>query len=292
MPISDPAMPLDELSTSRLQRGDGKVAAVPRPHLGPRRVGLLNGRGLWTLYCKEVQRFLNVFTQTVLAPVVTTLLFLAIFTLALSRQSMVSGFSYDQFLAPGLIVMALLQNAFANTSSSMVIAKVQGNIVDVLMPPLSSWEFVLGFAAAGVTRGLLVGVAVTLAMSLFVDLPFADPLAILFFAVNASTMLALLGFLGGMWSEKFDHIAAVTNFVIMPLSFLSGTFYSLSRLPEDWQIIALVNPFFYMIDGVRYGFLGRADTSLLVGAIYLLAVNLGLLLLAQRLVHRGWRLKA
>ncbi|MEQ8654198.1 MAG: ABC transporter permease [Kiloniellales bacterium] len=260
--------------------------------MGARRVGLINGRGLWTLYRKEVQRFLNVFTQTVMAPVVTTLLFLAIFTLALSRQGFSTGYAYDQFLAPGLVVMAILQNAFANTSSSVVISKIQGNIVDVLMPPLSSWEFVIGFAAAGVTRGLLVGASVTLFMSFFVALPFADPLAVLFFAFNASLMLALLGFLAGVWSEKFDHIAAVTNFVIMPLSFLSGTFYSLSRLPENWQTVALINPFFYAIDGVRYGFLGQAGTSLVVGAIYLTLLNLGLLVLAQRLVARGWHLKA
>ncbi len=265
--------------------------AEPRP-LGVRSVGLVNARGLWTLYCKEVQRFLNVFTQTVLAPVVTTLLFLAIFTLALSRQGMSTVYGYDQFLAPGLVVMAMLQNSFANTSSSVVISKIQGNIVDVLMPPLSSWELVVGFAVAGVTRGLLVGAAVTLAMSLFVSLPFVDPLAILFFAVNACLMLSLLGFLGGVWSEKFDHIAAVTNFVIMPLSFLSGTFYSLSRLPEDWQAFALVNPFFYMIDGVRYGFLGQAEAPLLWGAVYLLCANAALLILAQRLVQRGWHLKA
>ncbi len=282
-------MPLDEANASRMPLNEGERAPYG---LGARRVGLINGRGLWTLYRKEVQRFLNVFTQTVMAPVVTTLLFLAIFTVALARQGFSSGFAYDQFLAPGLIVMAILQNAFANTSSSVVISKIQGNIVDVLMPPLSSWEFVIGFAGAGVTRGLLVGASVTLAMSFFVSLPFADPLAILFFAFNASLMLALLGFLAGVWSEKFDHIAAVTNFVIMPLSFLSGTFYSLSRLPDDWQTVALINPFFYAIDGVRYGFLGQADTSLLAGAIYLTALNLGLLVLAQRLVARGWHLKA
>lgn len=282
-------MPLDEAKASRFPLNDGERASKG---LAARPVGLINGRGLWTLYRKEVQRFLNVFTQTVMAPVVTTLLFLAIFTLALSRQGFSTGFAYEEFLAPGLVVMAILQNAFANTSSSVVISKIQGNIVDVLMPPLSSWEFVIGFVAAGVTRGLLVGAAVTLAMTFFVSLPFADPLAIVFFAFNASLMLSLLGFLGGVWSEKFDHIAAVTNFVVMPLSFLSGTFYSLSRLPEDWQAVALFNPFFYAIDGVRYGFLGQADASLLVGALYLTAVNLGLLVLAQRLVARGWHLKA
>ncbi len=285
-------MPLDETSSAAFPLSDSDADRRSPRSLAPRRVGLVNYRGLWTLYLKEVQRFLNVFTQTVLAPVVTTLLFLSIFTLALARHGMAAGFSYGEFLAPGLVVMALLQNSFANTSSSVMISKIQGNIVDLLMPPLAAWEMVLAFASAALTRGLLVGFSVTLAMSLFVEIPFADPLAALFYAVNASLMLALLGFLAGVWAEKFDHIAAVTNFVIMPLSFLSGTFYSLSRLPEDWQTLALVNPFFYMIDGVRYGFLGVADASLLVGAAYLVSLNLGLLLLAHHLVRRGWHLKA
>ncbi|MEO1193430.1 MAG: ABC transporter permease [Pseudomonadota bacterium] len=262
------------------------------PPAAPRQLGRVNGRGLWTLYRKEVQRFLNVFTQTVMAPVVTTLLFLAIFTLALGREGMGGSVSYAQFLAPGLVVMAIVQNAFANTASSMVISKIQGNIVDVLMPPLAAWELVLGFLAGGVTRGLLVGSAVILAMTFFVELPFADPLAILFYALNASIALSLLGLLAGIWSEKFDHLAAVTNFVIMPLSFLSGTFYSLDRLPESWQNVALFNPFFYMIDGLRYGVIGQADASLTVGAIYLVALNVALFAVIHRLVLRGWHLKA
>lgn len=285
-------MAMNETSSSGLPLAEARLPTRTPGRLGPRPVGLINLRGLWTLYLKEVQRFLNVFTQTVLAPVVTTLLFLAIFTLALSHGGSVHGFGYDQFLAPGLVVMAMLQNSFANTSSSMMIGKIQGNIVDVLMPPLSSWELLAGFAGGGLTRGLLVGGAVTLAMSTFVELPFADPLAILFYAANASLMLSLLGLLAGIWSEKFDQLAAVTNFVIMPLSFLSGTFYSIDRLPEGWHLVALANPFFYMIDGVRYGFLGRADASLLLGGAYLLAINALLLLLAHRLVHRGWHLKS
>ncbi len=290
-------MPLDETSPSGAAPSGATLSGKKglrglEPNLHPSRIGWINARGLWTLYRKEVQRFLNVFTQTVMAPIVTTLLFLAIFTLALSRQGMSPGYAYDQFLAPGLVVMALIQNSFANTSSSVMVSKIQGNIVDVLMPPLAPWELVAAYAAAGVTRGLLVATAVTLAMVFFVSLPFTDPLAILFYAANASLMLSLLGFLTGVWSEKFDHLAAVTNFVIMPLSFLSGTFYALDRLPEAWQTVALLNPFFYMIDGVRYGFLGVADASLLTGAVYLLAVNLALLLLGHRLVERGWHLKA
>jgi ABC-2 type transport system permease protein len=258
----------------------------------PRRIGLINGRGLWTLYVKEVRRFLNVYTQTLLAPMVTTLLFLAIFTLALGRTANIAGVGYAEFLVPGLVMMSILQNSFANTSSSIVIAKVQGNIVDLLMPPLSAAELTLGIVGGGVTRGVMVGFVVACAMSLFVPLSLAHPLFILFFAVNAALMLALLGLIGGIWAEKFDHIAAVTNFVITPLSFLSGTFYSIERLPEDWHLVAQLNPFFYLIDGFRYGIIGHADAPLEVGMAVVLGVNLGLLALALRLIATGYRIKA
>ncbi len=242
---------------------------------------------------KEVRRFLNVFTQTLLAPMITTLLFLAIFTLALGRAvQQVGGVSFAEFLAPGLVMMAMVQNAFANTSSSIVISKVQGNIVDILMPPLSPWELTLGVVGGGVTRGVLVGLTVALAMTLFVPVSIHDPLIIVFHAVNASLMLALLGMIGGIWAEKFDHIAAVTNFVITPFSFLSGTFYSIERLPETWHAVALLNPFFYMIDGFRYGFIGHADGSLTVGMLLVLSVNVALWTLAHRMIATGYRLKA
>lgn len=256
-------------------------------------MGAINGRGLWTLYQKEVRRFLNVYTQTLMAPMVTTLLFLAIFTLALGRAvQQAGGVSYAQFLAPGLVMMAMVQNSFANTSSSIVIAKVQGNIVDILMPPLSAWELTLGIAGGGVTRGMLVGLAVCLGMTIFAPVRIHDPVFILFHAFNASLMLALLGMIGGIWAEKFDHIAAVTNFVITPLSFLSGTFYSIERLPENWHFVALMNPFFYMIDGFRYGFIGHADGSLIVGMLVVLLVNVCLWTLTLRMIATGYRLKA
>ena len=256
-------------------------------------MGKFNGRGLWTLYVKEVRRFLSIFIQTLLAPLVTTLLFLAIFTLALGGVGRQLGeVDYGVFLAPGLMMMAMMQNAFANTSSSLVIAKVQGNIVDLLMPPLSAGELALGIAGGGVTRGLLVGTTVGLGMWVFVPLSLHDPFFVLYHAVMASVMLALLGVVGGIWAEKFDHIAAVTNFVIMPLSFLSGTFYSIERLSETWRLIAQFNPFFYMIDGFRYGFIGHADGSLVIGAVVLLLVNAALWVLAHRLLHIGYRLKA
>ena len=258
----------------------------------PRIIGTVNGRGLWTLYVKEVRRFLNVSTQTLLAPVITTLLFLAIFALALGgagRQA--ASVPFIEFLTPGLIMMTMMQNAFANTSSSILIAKVQGNIVDVLMPPLSAGELTLGIAAGGVTRGLMVGVAAGLAMWVFVPLRIHDAPVLLFHAVNASLMLSLLGLIGGIWAEKFDHIAAVTNFVITPFSFLSGTFYSIERLPATWQLVAHLNPFFYMIDGMRYGFIGRADGALGLGLVVVPLVNAALWVLAHRMFATGYRLK-
>jgi ABC-2 type transport system permease protein len=188
-------------------------------------------------------------------------------------------------------MMSLMQNAFANTSSSMVMAKVQGNIVDLLMPPLSATELNLGIAGGGVTRGLLVGMATGLAMWVFVPLGLHAPLAVIYFAFNGAVMLAFLGVAAGIWADRFEHIAAVTNFVIVPLSFLSGTFYSISRLPPEWQIVAQFNPFFYLIDGLRYGFIGQSDGTLGVGVVVVLAVNVGLWLLTQRMFATGYRLK-
>lgn len=258
----------------------------------PRRYGAVNWLGLWTLYVKEVRRFWNVATQTVAAPIVTTLLFLAVFSLALGGgANAVAGVPYAQFLAPGLVIMAMTQNAFANTSSSLVIAKVQGSIVDFLMPPLSPAEQTAALALGGLTRGLVVGTGVTLAMMPFVEMRFASPGFILFHALAASLMLALIGMLGGLWSEKFDHLAAVTNFVITPLAFLSGTFYSTERLPEPWLTVAHLNPFFYMIDGFRYGFTGHADGSLAAGVVVMLGANVALALAAHRLLAVGYKLK-
>jgi len=253
----------------------------------------LNLIGLRTLYLKEVRRFLKVPGQTLAAPIITTLMFLAIFSLALGRSGRVIGeVPFLEFLAPGLIMMAIIQNAFANTSSSILIGKIQGNIVDLLMPPLRPGELLSGLVAGGVTRGLLVALVVGLAMVPVVELRLAHPLLILFYALGGSLMLALLGLLGGIWAEKFDQMAAVTNFVITPLSFLSGTFYSIQQLPGPFQAIAHVNPFFYLIDGIRYGFTGQADGSIALGAVVIILVNVGLWLLAHRLLVIGYRLKA
>ncbi len=258
-----------------------------------RHFGAVNWLGFWTLYMREVRRFLKVGMQTVAAPVVTTLIFLAIFLLALGgQQRHVGDIPYVEFLATGLIMMAMEQNAFANTSSSLMIAKVQGNIVDVLMPPLSPAELTWGFALGGVTRGVLVGVVVAAAMALFVPLPLAAPVCVVFHALASSLLLSLLGLLGGIWADKFDHIAAVTNFVVTPLSFLSGTFYSIERLPPPWHLFALWNPFFYMIDGFRYGFIGRADGPLWLGVVVMLGINVWLPAFCYSLIARGYKLKA
>jgi ABC-2 type transport system permease protein len=261
-----------------------------------RTIGVVNWLGFWTLYAREVRRFFKVATQTIAAPVVTTLLFLAVFVLALGGAGGASrslgGVSFAEFLTPGLIMMSIMQNAFANTSSSLVISKVQGNIVDVLMPPLSGGELTLAYALGGVTRGLVVGAVVTIAIWCFVPLHIVDLAALLFNAIAASLLLSLLGILAGIWAEKFDHMAAVTNFIVTPLSFLSGTFYSVDRLPEGWRFVAHLNPFFYMIDGFRYGFIGHADGSLAVGMAVLIGVNAALLLLCFRLIASGYRLKA
>lgn len=255
--------------------------------------GAVNWLGLWTLYVREVRRFMKVHFQTVGAPVAMALLFLAIFTLALGRAvETVKGVEFVTFLAPGLMMMMMIQNSFANTSSSIMIAKIQGNIVDMLMPPLSPGELTLALVGGGVTRGLIVGVAVGVVMALVVPVTVAAPWAILYFAVSANVMLSLIGLLAGVWAEKFDHMAAVTNFVITPLSFLSGTFYSIDRLDGAFRLLAWLNPFFYNIDGFRGGFIGTSDADPLVGVVVTLAANVALAVLTYTVIRRGYKLKS
>ncbi|MEE2694572.1 MAG: ABC transporter permease [Pseudomonadota bacterium] len=257
-----------------------------------RTMGKINGIGLWTLYVKEVKRFFKVYTQTIIAPAITTLIFLAIFVLALDGATRrVGDTPFIEFLAPGLIMMAIVQNSFANTSSTMMVGKVQGCIVDLLMPPLSTSELTFAFVIGGVTRGLLVGLVTGIAMSFFVSLSIYSYTALLFFSITASMMLSLIGLIAGIWAEKFDHMAAVTNFVVTPLAFLSGTFYSVERLPEPWLTVSQLNPFFYMIDGFRYAFIGRVDGYLAMGVIALLACNLVLWLLVHWMFSSGYKLK-
>ncbi|TCJ35119.1 ABC transporter permease [Parafrankia sp. BMG5.11] len=263
----------------------------------------LNRIGLWSLYMKEVRRFLKVQTQTIWAPAVTTLLFLVIFTVALSGTGRsgreVLGVPFASFVAPGLIVMGMMQNAFANSSFSFLSGKIQGTIIDLLMPPLSNGELMAGIVGAAVTRAIAVGLAVGAAMLLFpgVSLHMAHPWAVAWFGLMGAIMLAVLGLLTSIWAEKFDHAAAVTNFVVAPLSLLSGTFYVIDNLAPAFQAISRANPFFYVISGFRFGFLGRSDIGDTNMAVFHGAVGLGvfnaLLALGTYMILRsGWKLKS
>jgi ABC-2 type transport system permease protein len=259
----------------------------------------VNWGGLRTLYVKEVRRFFKVQLQTIWAPAMTTLLFLVIFTVALGRQGRTvamdgAAVPFADFLGPGLIVMGMIQNAFANSSFSLLVGKIQGNIVDYLMPPLSTGELIAGLIGAAVTRAILVGLAVFLAMQLWpgVDVMPVRPWAVLWFGLMGSVMLAFLGLLTSIWADKFDHAAAVSNFVVAPLSLLSGTFYSIDSLAPAFQAVSHANPFFYIISGFRYGFLGAADSPVLFGAGLLLAINVGLFALTYALLRKGWKLKS
>ena len=254
----------------------------------------VNWGGLKTLYIKEVRRFFKVQMQTVWAPAITTLLYLAIFTVALGRAGRtVMGAPFADFLAPGLIVMAMLQNAFANASFSLLVGKIQGNIVDYLMPPLSTGELIVGLVGAAVTRAFLVGFAVWLVMLLWpgVSVEVRRPELLLWFGLMGALLLSFLGLLTSIWAEKFDHAAAVTNFVVTPLSLLSGTFYSVHQLSPTFQAVSHANPFFYVISGFRAGFLGTSDSPLWVGAVGLLLLNVALWAVCYSLLRSGWKIK-
>ena len=258
----------------------------------PRVMGPVNWLGLWTLYKKEVRRFLKVSFQTVLAPVATTLLYMMVFSLAIgATREAPGGVPFVVFLAPGLIMMGLLNNAFANASSSLIVAKVQGNTVDFLMPPLSAGELAAAFIGGAITRGVLVAAASAVVIVPFASLPISHPWAVLFFGIGAAAMLGMVGVIAGVWAEKFDHLAVITNFIIMPLTFLSGTFYSIFILPEPLQTISHANPFFYLIDGFRYGFIGHADGSIGIGVAVTLVINLLLLVACYGVLRSGWRLR-
>ena len=255
----------------------------------------VNWGGLETLYVKEVRRFFKVQLQTVWAPAVTTMLFLVIFTVALGRAGRtVMGVPFADFIAPGLIVMGMIQNAFANASFSLLVGKMQGTIVDYLMPPLSTGELIAGLIGAAVTRAFLVGFAVWAAMLLWpgVHVMPRHPAVVLWFGLMGATMLGFLGLVTSIWAEKFDHAAAVTNFVVAPLSLLSGTFYSIESLAPAFRAVSHANPFFYVISGFRYGFLGTADSPVLLGGILLLGINIALGSLCYGLLRSGWKIKA
>jgi len=259
----------------------------------------VNWGGLRTLYIKEVRRFFKVQMQTVWAPAITTLLYLAIFTVALGRGgrtvTVAPGVEilFANFIGPGLIVMAMIQNAFANSSFSLLVGKIQGNIVDYLMPPLSTGELIAGLVGAAVTRAFLVGFAVWLAMLLWpgVSVAIQRPELVFWFGLMGSLLLAFLGLLTSVWAEKFDHAAAVTNFVVTPLSLLSGTFYSVHQLAPKFQAISHANPFFYVISGFRAGFLGHSDSPLLIGGVSLFLLNIALWAVCYALLKSGWKIK-
>ena len=258
----------------------------------------VNWGGLKTLYIKEVRRFFKVQMQTVWAPAITTLLYLAIFTVALGRGGRTVDIGathvpFANFIGPGLIVMAMLQNAFANSSFSLLVGKIQGNIVDYLMPPLSTGELIAGLVGASVTRAVLVGFAVWLAMLFWpgVSVAVHRPELVIWFGLMGALLLSFLGLLTSIWAEKFDHAAAVSNFVVTPLSLLSGTFYSVHQLAPKFQAVSHANPFFYVISGFRAGFLGVSDSPLWVGGLALLGLNLVLWAACYRLLKSGWKIK-
>lgn len=264
------------------------------PVIRPIQIAGINWIGLQTLYVREVQRFLKVALQTLAAPVITSILFLMVFSVAIGdRAGVPNGVDFVTFLVPGLVMMTVLQNAFANTSSSIVVSKVQGNIVDLLMPPLGPGELLVGLAAGGITRGIMVGIVAAICLVVLggLGLP-SQPLVAMAFLFLGSFLMAIAGILAGIRANKFDEMAAITNFVIQPLAFLSGTFYSVNRLPAPFDTIATLNPVFYVIDGFRYGMIGVADRSIVIGLIGLTVLNLFLVYVCYRVLCSGWRLKS
>ena len=248
--------------------------------------------GFRTLFYKEILRFWKVATQTIAAPVVTSMLYLLIFGHVLEgRVQMLAGVDYTAFLIPGLVMMSVLQNAFANSSSSLIQSKITGNLVFILLPPLSHWEILSAYVTASIVRGLCVGAGVFIITAWFAHLSFVFPLWIVVFALLGAAILGTMGVIAGIWAEKFDQLAAFQNFLIMPATFLAGVFYSVQKLPPFWLTVSHFNPFFYMIDGFRYGFFGQSDvspwTSLAVVTVFF-AVLTGV---AINLLKRGYNLR-
>ena len=266
--------------------------AEPVRSLEPRRYAGANWLGLYALYLKEIRRFWKVGGQTVGAPVITSLLYMMVFAVATAgARPNNHGLPFVVFMAPGLVMMTMLNNAFANSSSSLLQAKMQGLTQDFLTPPLSPAELTAGFALGAITRGVMVGFITWLCVMPFAHLGLSHLWAVLYFGLMASTIMACAGVLAALWSVKFDHLATVTNFVVMPLTFLSGTFYSVERLPPMARAASHFNPMFYLIDGFRYGFVGVADQDMAVGIPYVGLLALGLILLVWRLFSIGYRLK-
>lgn len=252
----------------------------------------MNLLGFYTLFYKEVLRFSKVLLQTLLAPIVTALLYLLVFGQVLEgRVEVFGGVSYTAFLVPGLVMMSLIQNAFANSSSSLIQSKVTGNLVFILLAPLSAFELFAAFVAAAAVRGVLVGLGIYFIAAWFVPVPLEHPAIALLFAVLGAAVLGVLGLIAGIWAVKFDQLAGFQNFVVIPLSFLSGVFYSIHSLPQFWQTLSHVNPFFYMIDGFRYGFFGTSDVHPGVSLAVVVLVLFGLSLFTLAWLKRGYRLR-
>ncbi len=285
------------------------MSARLNPPAKIREFGAVNWMGLWTLYKKEVRRFAKIMPQTLLAPMTSNLLYMIIFVFAFSanRTGAAAGAAgagmddFVAFLAPGLIMLGILNNASANSSSSILQGKMMGAINDVLMPPLSSTEIALGYIGGAMTRGIAVGLFTGVGLAIFVPilnlsesapLIITHPWAIIFYGLAASLIMGMFGVLVGLWAQKFDQMAVVNNFIIMPLSFLSGTFYKISVLPQTFQNISFANPMFYMIDGFRYGFTGEHEGNLMIGAVFLLSLIIILFTAVLMVLKSGWRLKA
>ena len=258
-----------------------------------KKFGFINWIGFKSLWFKECNRFMAVWQQTLLSPLVSSLLFLSVLSLALgSDRGDVLGHSFMSFLAPGLIAMSILTQSFSHSVSSLMIGKIQGNIVDMLYAPLSALEVSMAIILAALTRSFLIAIISIGVFSLIVEMPINNILFIVIFGFLSAFILGSLGFIAGLWAEKFDHTATVTNFVITPLSFLSGVFYSIDKLPNFFQTISHVNPFFYMIDGFRYGFLGKSDGSINIGLIYLTILSVVIWYVAFFLYKKGYKIKS
>ena len=261
--------------------------------IGTRRFGLINWVGAWTLYQKETLRFLNVWAQTLFSPLISSLLFLLVLSLAIgAERGDVLGVSFITFLAPGLISMQVIQQSFSHSSSSFMIGKIQGNILDLLYAPLSAAEVTVSISLAAVTRSVMIAAVSIIVFKLIIKIEITNYLLLVIFTLLSSFILGNIGIIAGLWAEKFDHMATVTNFVIVPLSFLSGTFYSIDRLPEFLQIVSKANPFFYMIDGFRYSFIGQADGSITVGLVYLTILSVVSWFITYLLYKNGYKIKS
>ena len=258
-----------------------------------KKFGYVNWIGFWTLYKKEVLRFLIVIIQTVISPLVTSLLFLLVLSLAIGNdRGEVLGFPFITFLAPGLIAMQVIQQAFSHSSSSITIGKIQGNIVDILYAPLTAGEITLAINLAACTRSIIIALASIVVFSFIVNLEYYNFFYIFIFTFFGAFILSSIGIIIGLWAEKFDHMASATNFIIVPLSFLSGTFYSIDRLPDVLKSISEANPFFYIIDGFRYGFLGTSDGSIQFGLFYLIILSCIVWFVAYILFKKGYKIKS